>query len=101
MASDRYLDINNLADGRAATGGRRDEELFRVTVTGGEKELLDPILAERNSEYSEYERANLLDRKDNMFVVTYGDVASAQTAVDLFQAAGATVEVNAHRTRGF
>lgn len=65
MASDRYLDINNLADGRAATGGRRDEELFHVTVTGGEKELLDPILAERNSEYSEQERANLLDRKDN------------------------------------
>ncbi|MFH8398889.1 hypothetical protein ACH4E9_15815 [Streptomyces anulatus] len=72
-----------------------EDRLFHVTVTGGDKDVLDTLISERNPEYSEHERANLLDRQDNMFVVAYQDRKTAERAVGLFQTAGAQVEVSA------
>ncbi|MFJ9942089.1 hypothetical protein [Streptomyces erythrochromogenes] len=75
-----------------------EERIFHVTVTGGDKDELDTVLSDRNPEYSAYERANLLDRQDNMFVVAYQDRTSAERAVGRFQAAGAQAEMTAdHR----
>lgn len=74
----------------------RDEDLiFHVTVTGGDKDVLDTLISEWNPEYSAHERANLLDRQDDTFVVAYQDRTSAERAVGLFQTAGAQAEKSA------
>lgn len=70
-----------------------EDRIFHVTVTGGDKDVLDTLLSERNPEYSAHERANLLDRQDNMFVVAYQDRKTAERAVGLFQTAGAQAEM--------
>ncbi|MFD4925288.1 hypothetical protein ACFWNE_28790 [Streptomyces goshikiensis] len=72
-----------------------EDRIFHVTVTGGDKDVLDTLISERNPEYSEHERANLLDRQDNMFVVAYEDRKTAERAVGLFQTAGAQAEMSA------
>ncbi|MFD8292152.1 hypothetical protein ACFV2B_28560 [Streptomyces lavendulae] len=71
-----------------------EDKIFHVTVTGGDKDVLDTVISERNPEYSAHERANLLDRQDNMFVVAYQDRKSAENAVGLFQTAGAQAEMS-------
>ncbi|WP_043971830.1 hypothetical protein [Streptomyces microflavus] len=78
-----------------------NEYLYRLTVTGGDQDVIDTVLAERNTEYSEEERGNLLNRPDQMFVVSYEDKESAETAAELFQMAGAKVVVNQLSDRSF
>ncbi|MEU0760044.1 hypothetical protein ABZ351_10230 [Streptomyces microflavus] len=80
---------------------RENESLYHLTVTGGDQEVIDTILAERNPEYSEEERGNLLNRGDKMFVVAYLSQESAETAAELFQLAGANVVVNETSDRSF
>ncbi|MFJ1709590.1 hypothetical protein [Kitasatospora sp. NPDC088346] len=72
---------------------------FYVTVTGGDKDVLDTLLSERNPEYSDHERANLLDRQDDTFTVAYLNRKTAERAAGLFGAAGAQVETVDRDTR--
>ncbi|WP_406205598.1 hypothetical protein OH807_31160 [Kitasatospora sp. NBC_01560] len=72
---------------------------FYVTVTGGDKDVLDTLISERNPEYSDHERANLLDRQDETFTVAYASRDAAERAVGLFETAGAQVETEDKDTR--
>lgn len=72
---------------------------FYVTVTGGDKDVLDTLLSERNPEYSDRERANLLDRQDETFTVAYESRQAAEHAAGLFEVAGAQVETVDKDTR--
>ncbi|MEV4611566.1 hypothetical protein AB0K43_03040 [Kitasatospora sp. NPDC049258] len=94
-------DSNNLTGNRPynyrPSAEERQEEqdkdrTFYVTVTGGDKDVLDTLISERNPEYSDHERANLLDRQDGTFTVAYLDRKSAERAAGLFETAGAQVE---------
>ncbi|WP_405978185.1 hypothetical protein [Streptomyces sp. NBC_00158] len=86
----------NEQESREVKEAERDENrTWHVTVTGGDKDVLDTLISERNPEYSGEERADLLDRQDNSFTVAYEDRHAAKRAADLFQTAGASVDVQA------
>lgn len=67
--------------------------LWNVDVSGGDRDLLRMLLAERvGREYSPTEIDNLLDRPGSSFTLSFWDETAAQTFAELARETGATAE---------